>query len=712
MEWREDVGPARAGDAAAQERLREYLTPFAHGVALAHAPHHLVDALVPRVLDALVANLAGVGDAQVGAHLLVLARKLARDAAGPRVEELSSKDAAVLEARQAISRLRALPELTRERFFLRVVEGVPGPELAEVTGASSGEVRADLERAAEAAARALSQPAMSPGDSYLWDLSGAPPPLLAQLEMQLPVLRFDPTAAAAAPEASSAGTFQELPQIGGGLGGHAIKPFTLEDETSVGTEVGTEPGVETVKPPQPVGPNPFEPQVRTIAATDLPVEAKGQVPMVPWNEGASSKSGKFPPMPARPVPQPGESERSGRSDSRKKVVGETSRSGRQQPLPSDSGKNLKQPPMPSKLEVTKDAPALDEDVAPTMAKVPALALQHQAEQSMLGRPTISLPISAAVETRVLPIPAAALAVEDEDTRVGGLVKPAPARGWFDGLSFRGSQPLFIAVGLGLIGLLTWSVSMFAVEKQARSSWQLAQVVVAAEDMSVGDIITVENVALRSVPEPFHGSGVVSAEAMNMVIDQRLAVAVQMGDPLFYSQLVSMRVMNDRLSNRVSKRGRAYTIETTAVSAVGRAVKPSDLVDVVVTFPMKERDVKVERRAVTLFQKVRVLATGKLTGTLPEETVDARDRDYTNITLLLTPEEAEALTLARQLGRVKLTLRNEEDLEEDRNLRDAYTDSDTLLDGKRRDVVQKKRKLIIDVIRGTPKTETPGIKQPK
>ena len=122
--------------------------------------------------------------------------------------------------------------------------------------------------------------------------------------------------------------------------------------------------------------------------------------------------------------------------------------------------------------------------------------------------------------------------------------------------------------------------------------------------------------------------------------------------------------------------------------------------------------KVERRAVTLFQKVRVLATGKLTGTLPEETVDARDRDYTNITLLLTPEEAEALTLARQLGRVKLTLRNEEDLEEDRNLRDAYTDSDTLLDGKRRDVVQKKRKLIIDVIRGTPKTETPGIKQPK
>ncbi len=695
MEWRQDIGPARAGDAAARERLREYLTPFVHGVALAHAPQHLVDGLVPRILDSALGTLGAVTDSQLGVHVMNVARKQARDIAGARIEEQSSTDPSVLEARQALSRLRTLPDATRERFFLRVVEGIPGPELVEFSSTTSGEVRADLERAADAAARVFGQPSSFSGDDYLWELVGTPPALLAQLEMQLPVLRFDPTAAPLAAEAAAnAGTFQELPRIGGALSS-AIKPFSLEDETSVGTEVGTEPGVATTKPPvPPVGANPFEPQVRTIAATDLPVEAKGQMPMVPWNEAASSKSAKLAPLPARPVPQPGEGgERSGKSGSGKKVAPETSRSGRQGQVPgSESSKSLK---MPSKLEVTKDAaPALDEDVGPTIAKVPALALQHQAEQMMLGRPTIDLPLSAAVETRMLPIPA------------GAAVEPPPPKGWLDGLTFKGTQPLFIAGVCMAVGLVIYSLSMFAVERQARASWTLTQVVVAAEDMAVGDVITLENVALRAVPEPYQGSGVVKGDAMNMILDQRLAVAVQMGDPLFYSQLVSMRVMNDRLSRRVSKKGRAYTIGTTATSAVGRFVKAADLVDVVVSFPIAEKGVET-RRAVTLLQKVRVLATGKLTGTLPEATVDPRDREYGDVTLLLTAEEAEALTLATRLGRVKLTLRNDEDLEEDRNLQDAFTNWQTLLKGDRVDVVQKKRDRIIKIIRGpSVEPETP------
>lgn len=695
MQWREDLNPARAGDAEARERLREYLTPFAHGVALAHAPHHLVDGLVPRILDSAFATLSSVPDAQVGAHVMSVARRQARDVAGPRIDEQSSKEPTILEARQTLSRLRTLPDAARERFFLRVVDGIPGPELAEVSSATLGEVRGDLERSAEAASRFLGQPATFSGDDYLWELSGAPSPMLAMLEMQLPVLRFDPSAAPPAAEAAAtAGTFQELPAVG-----HAIKPllpFSLDDETSVGTEVGTEPGVAATKPPLPLGVNPFEPQVRTIAATDLPVEARVSAPSVPWSEGSSSKSGRQQPLPARPIPQPGEGgERSGKSGSGKRVV-ETSRSGRQSQVPGESSKNLKQPPMPGKLEVTKDAPALaDDEPLPTMAKVPQLAMQHQAEQAMLGRPTISLPISAAIsETRVLPIPAA---VAFEPTHLGVAVQAPPERGWLDGIALKGAQPLFLAAGLLIIGLMIGGLSMYSADRQQRASWQLAQVVVAAEDLSVGDPITLENTAIRSVPEPFNGSGVVKADAMNMVIDQRVATDLQMGDPIFYSQLVSMRVMNERLSRRVMKKGRAYSIDTTADIAVGRFVRPADLVDVVVSFPMGDKGKPdVQRRAVTLLQKVRVIATGQLTGTIPEETVDSSVREYAHVTLLLLPEEVEALTLAKQMGRVKLTLRNEDDLDVDRER--LYTDSNTLLEGERHEL-KKKRDQIIRVIRG-------------
>ncbi|MGV3620733.1 MAG: Flp pilus assembly protein CpaB [Archangium sp.] len=702
MQWREDLGPARAGDADARERLREYLTPFAHGVALAHAPHHLIDGLVPRILDSALATMSSVPDAQVGAHVMSVARKQARDVAGPRIEEQGAQDATLLEARQTLSRLRVLPDTARERFFLRVVDGIPGPELTEVSGATLGEVRGDLERSAEAASRALGQPATFSGDDYLWELSGAPPPLLAQLEMQLPVLRFDPTAAPqAAVAASTAGTFQELPAVGAPI--KPLLPFSLDDETSVGTEVSTEPGVAATKPPPPIAPNPFEPQVRTIAATDLPVEARGQVPTVPWSEGSSSKSGRQQPLPPRPVPQPGEgAERSGKSGSGKRP-GETSRSGRQSQVPGESSKNLKQPPMPGKLEVTKDAPALaEDDPLPTMAKVPPLALQHQAEQSMLGRPTISLPISAAIgETRVQPIPAPVHStVSHEETRLGVAAQPPPPeRGWLDGINLKGAQPLFFATGLLIIGVLIGGLSMYSADRQQRASWPLTQVVVAAEDLAVGDAITVDNTAIRSVPETFSGRSVVKADAMNMVLDQRLATALQMGDPIFYSQLVSMRVLNDRISPRIAKRLRAYTIDTPADVAVGRFVRPSDLVDVVVSFPIDDKGKpEVQRRAVTLLQKVPVLATGQLSGTIPEETVDATVREYAHVTLLLAPEEAEALTLARQLGRVKLTLRNEDDLDEDRELRSAYTDSNTLLQGDRQ-ALKKKRDAIIRVIRG-------------
>jgi len=123
------------------------------------------------------------------------------------------------------------------------------------------------------------------------------------------------------------------------------------------------------------------------------------------------------------------------------------------------------------------------------------------------------------------------------------------------------------------------------------------------------------------------------------------------------------------------------------------------VDVLVTFPGKDGPRKeVERRAVTLLQKVAVLATGKMSDEMDEATMDEREKAYVDVTLLLSPEEAEALTLGATLGRVKLTLRNAEDLEEDRNLDNAYTDSDTLLDGARQKVVRARRQKIIQVIR--------------
>lgn len=739
MEWRQDIRPARTGDADARERLAEYLTPFVHGVCLANAPHHVTSSLVTRVLDFALGNLGGIEDADVGAHVLNVARRIAKDSANGRLDELPSADVGTAEALRVVSRLREISEQARERFFLRMVEGIPGPEIADVARLTASELRAELERAAADAARLLGQAQSFAGDDYLWELTGTPNALLARLEMQLPVLRFDPSITApgvvgvAIPD--SAGTHVELTPVGATRLSGSIKKlvFDEKDETAVG-EINTEPGVIAVAPPKsshassnlpPV--NPFEPNVRTIAATDLPAEARGSLPapQVPWDDpGPSSKSGRMGQLPPRPVPAVGEGrEASGKSASGKSgrraaadaaALGGTSSSSEQ----SSSGKKLSASGkfgMPSVVEVTKDAPKLTTPEMPevTDAKVPAAIARQQQQsagsgpESMLGKPTMELSLAQAVqgETRLTAMPLGG-SLLDQETRVQAAITApgAPPPTFRDASLLKGASPLFISAALAALGLLiTWA--MIHQADKPRLSWQLTEVVVAAEDLNVGDVITLENVALRSVPEPFKGTNVIKGDAMDFILDQKLAVAVQTGDPLFYSQFVSMRASR-ALSTRLMKRGRAYTIATSVTGSVGQWVKPGDSVDLIVTLvgvdPWAKKRNKANAQAqpiaFTVLQNVRVLATGKSDDDLSEATLDERDKAYGDVTLLLTAPEAEIAALASNLGKLTLTLRAQEDddveLERDR----GYTNIQSLIEGDRVKLLQKKRFAIVKMIR--------------
>lgn len=763
MEWRQDIRPARSGDADARDRLKEYLTPFVHGVCLAHAPHHVTSSLVSRVIDFALGNLNTVDDLDVGAHVMNVARRIAKDSAGGRLDELPSADVGTAEALRVVSRLREIPEQPRERFFLRMLEGIPGPEIADVLRLTPGELRAELERAAGEAARLLGQGQSFAGDDYLWELTGAPQALLARLEMQLPVLRFDPSVTApgvvgvAIPD--SAGTHVELAPVGAASPSSRVSTasvkklvFDEKDQTAVG-EVSTEPGVLTVSPPkQPLATatshassnlpavNPFEPNVRTIAATDLPAEARGSIPapQVPWDDpGPSSKSGRIHgQLPPRPVPAVG----SGSESSGKSASGKSGRLNNPSEQSSSGKKGMGSSGkfgMPSTVEVTKDAPKLTTPEMPevTDAKVPAAirsagqpagAVARQqpppgqqsagsGPESILGKPTMEISLAQAVqgETRVTALPLGN-SLTDQETRVQAAITAptAPPPSFRDASLLAGTSPLLIAGVLTLIGAaLVWAM-LAATEKQTRSSWQLTEVVVAAEDLNIGDVVTLENVALRSVPEPFKGSNVIKGDAMDFILDQKLAVAVQTGDPLFYSQFVSMRASRG-LATRIMKRGRGYTIATSVTGSVGQWVKPGDSVDLIVTLvgvdPWARKrgkgNAQAQPIAFTVLQNVRILATGKSDDDLSEATLDERDKAYGDVTLLLTAAEAEIVALSSNLGKITLTLRAEQDddveLERDR----GYTNINSLIEGDRVKLLQKKRFAIIKMIRNT-SPETP------
>jgi pilus assembly protein CpaB len=178
------------------------------------------------------------------------------------------------------------------------------------------------------------------------------------------------------------------------------------------------------------------------------------------------------------------------------------------------------------------------------------------------------------------------------------------------------------------------------------------------------------------------------------VNQKVVVPVQAGDPLLWSQFETTKAA-ERLSTKVQKKARAVTIDANTSATVGGWVRPNDHVDVLGTFKDAQTNESV---AVTLLQNVIVLATGKITGTTNVNLIPEGQRMYSNVSLLVLPEEAEILVLAQESGSLVLSLRNEDDVDvlEER----GRATINTLLSGERTRLLQQKRLSTIQVIRGS------------
>ncbi len=259
---------------------------------------------------------------------------------------------------------------------------------------------------------------------------------------------------------------------------------------------------------------------------------------------------------------------------------------------------------------------------------------------------------------------------------------------------KGKTPLVVALVLGLLaGVVAYS-AIKKKESDVRRGWNLVPVVVAAVDIAEGTVVTFDMISQRSVPEQFVTSSVVKPDSASYVVNQKILVPVQAGDPLLWSQFETTKAA-ERLSTKVQKKARAITIEAGKTTAVGGWVRPNDHVDVIGTFKDPQTNESV---AVTLLQNVIVLATGKITGTTNVNLIPESQREYSTVSLLVIPEEAEILVLAAELGQLVLSLRNEDDVDvlEER----GRATINTLLSGERTRVLQQKRFNTIQIIRGS------------
>ena len=103
--------------------------------------------------------------------------------------------------------------------------------------------------------------------------------------------------------------------------------------------------------------------------------------------------------------------------------------------------------------------------------------------------------------------------------------------------------------------------------------------------------------------------------------------------------------------------RAMSVRVNEVIGVAGYVLPGTHVDVVVTASPTNRPEDTTSKVV--LSNVEVLTAGTR---LEQETKDSKPQQVTVVTLLVTPDEAERLTLASTEGKIQLALRNPLDLE--------------------------------------------------
>ncbi|MBV6633391.1 MAG: Flp pilus assembly protein CpaB [Alphaproteobacteria bacterium] len=150
------------------------------------------------------------------------------------------------------------------------------------------------------------------------------------------------------------------------------------------------------------------------------------------------------------------------------------------------------------------------------------------------------------------------------------------------------------------------------------------------------------------------------EIVDNLENMRLRRSVLEGEPIFPSMLVSKDKDAGFLAATLEPNQRAISIPVSVTTSAGGFVRPGDFVDVLMTYSVRIEGDREDRQAAqtvvarhaseTVLERIRILAVDQVV-------TDSRDAaPARSVTVAVTQEQAEKLTLAQQMGDLSLSLR--------------------------------------------------------
>ncbi|HZZ71917.1 MAG TPA: Flp pilus assembly protein CpaB [Pirellulales bacterium] len=212
--------------------------------------------------------------------------------------------------------------------------------------------------------------------------------------------------------------------------------------------------------------------------------------------------------------------------------------------------------------------------------------------------------------------------------------------------------LALALGCGLVASIGISQVMDRRADGGQAVVETVPIFVAKADIKEMTLLTDQNVEQEQWPK-----AKVPAGALLKHEDwegQRPQVTIYKGEPIIKAKIADK---NARADSNIPNGFRTVAISVDGVSNLGGILKPHDKVDVLAYFSRNPQNGINETAVRTILRKVEVFAVDSQykRGDNGDEVTAAKV-----VSLVVTPDQAEKITLAAETGKIRLILRNNDD----------------------------------------------------
>jgi len=202
------------------------------------------------------------------------------------------------------------------------------------------------------------------------------------------------------------------------------------------------------------------------------------------------------------------------------------------------------------------------------------------------------------------------------------------------------------VALLLSGAVTY-LAYRVVQTRLQPRAETTQVVVAAQKVGLGARLTEKDLTLASWPKANPLEGVF--QDPKLLVGRAVLVSMQPNEPILESRLAP-KEGGAGLQAVIPEGMRAVSIQVNDIIGVAGFVGPGTRVDLILTGTPKGAD---ETTSKIVLENLQVLAAGQNV----QQDVNGKPQTVGVVTLLLTPEQAQRITLATTDGTIRLAMRN-------------------------------------------------------